>query len=405
MTTPPSKLALITLVSAATTTAGCYSTWDLTPQGVVGLNMFREGQAATVRSEDWENVTVTSSTKLVFRRIDGEQQEHQFRSITVDGPYFSGIDASDGSEVNIDLRQLKLVQARNLSIGKTALLTTGIAAGALVTGVVFLYAVTATTTIAGRPLHANGCENPVGADLMFDLDPRISLRSPAARNLDDATRQRILMHWARAASTECASIPAFMALARDLRRASAPNSLVRAALRAAREEAVHTSLCTNLVNALGDHPMRAVVPETPTPNDASLDALLERLALESFWDGCVGEGSAATSAQHAESKTRDNATRLAQQTIAQDEAGHAELSRDILAFCISAGGRKVRHALGENLERKRFEEENRLSLPITSSDSEVDHDALAAYGVPSEQALLAARAETWESSRKLAALV
>lgn len=399
-----STLALVTLVSAATTTTGCYSTWDLTPQGVVGLNMFRDGDAVTMRSADMQEVEFTSSTKLTFHRVDGATREHSFKSISVDGPNFSGID-SDGSRVEIDLSQLKNVQARNISAGKTALLTTGIVAGSLLVGGTIFYTIAAATVIEGRALHVDGCEEPVAADLIFDMQKRRLSRSHSAQRIDEATRQRIMMHWARATSTECASIPAFLALARDLRRASAPDNLVRAALRAAREEAVHTALCTNLVNAQTDVQMRAAMPKTPAATDASLEAMLERLATEAFWDGCVGEGAAATSAEQSGAKIRDAATRLAQQTIARDEAGHAELSRDILAFCLSTGGRRVRNALGESLERKRSLEENRLSQQIIGDSANVDEDMLGHYGVPSEKARFEARAQTWEQSLKLAAQV
>lgn len=399
-----SKLALVTLVSAAATTTGCYSTWDLTPQGVVGLNLFRDGDAVTMRSANMEEVDFTSSTKLIFHRVDGATREHSFKSISVDGPNFSGID-SEGSRVEIDLSQLKNVQARNISAGKTALLTTGIVAGSILLGASVFYVIAANSVVEGRPLHLGGCDEPVGADLVFDMQRRRLSRPHLAQRIDEATRQRIMMHWARATRMEGASVPAFLALARDLRRASAPESLVRAALQAAREEAVHTTLCTNLVNAHGDVQMHAEIPETPAATDGSLDALLERLAVEAFWDGCVGEGSAATSADRSALAIRDEATRLAQQTIARDEAGHADLSRDILAFCMSAGGRSVRNALGESLERKRQVEENRLSKQIENDVAGLDEDVLGHYGVPTERAQVAARAETWEKSLQLVAQV
>lgn len=399
-----SKLALVTLVSAATTTTGCYSTWDLTPQGVVGLNLFRDGDAVTMRSANMEEVDFTSSTKLIFHRVDGATREHSFKSISVDGPNFSGID-SEGSRVEIDLSQLKNVQARNISGGKTALLTTGIVAGSILFGATVFYVIVANSVVAGRPLHLGGCDEPVGADLVFDMQRRRLSRPHLAQRIDDATRQRIMMHWARATRMEGASVPAFLALARDLRRASAPDSLVRAALQAAREEAVHTALCTNLVNAHSDVHMHAEIPETPAATDGSFEALLERLAVEAFWDGCVGEGSAATSADRSGLAIRDEATRLAQQTIARDEAGHADLSRDILAFCMLAGGRRVRNALGESLERKRLVEENRLSQQIENDFAGLDEDVLGHYGVPTEQAQIAARAETWEKSLQLVAQV
>jgi hypothetical protein len=402
-----SRLAFVTLVSAASATMGCYSTWDLTPHAVLKLNGFREGEEVTVPTTNHDEVDFTSSTTLIFHRIDGATREHRFRSIVIDGPQFMGMDIDNDSRIGIDLSLLKGVQARNLSAGKTAALTTGIVLG---TGAVLgtmLAIVAMNSVVEGRPLRESGRDKPILAPLAFGRRKPRPLQRHLSPHVDEATRHRVFAHWAKNTSSECASIPAFVALAEDLRKAAAPENLIRAALRAAREEATHTALCANLANTHADMPIMASTPATPQHTDETVNALLERLALEAFWDGCVNEGAAATIASRAAHDTQDIATRLAQQTIAKDETGHALLSRDILAFCLSTGGRSVRNALGESFERRRASEEASLSGNIdgSSDEAKVDEDFLTHYGVPSDELIQAARVETWEKNRGLVAQI
>ena len=184
--------------------------------------------------------------------------------------------------------------------------------------------------------------------------------------------------------------------------ASAPASLIHAALRAAREEATHTELCTDLANDHADTPIMAVAPPTPIHTDDNNESLLQRLALEAFWDGCVAEGAAAVTARRSAPITKDETTRLALQTIARDEHEHAKLSQQILAFCLSAGGRPVRHALMESFDRKRATEETALAERESwAEESGIDDDFLGQCGVPSAAMLHEARIETWEKSTGL----
>ena len=249
----------------------------------------------------------------------------------------------------------------------------------------------------GRPLHAPGRPAPVRAALVMVDDRRgRTERRPCAA---EPTRTRIAAHWAAEASAECASIPAFLALARDLRRAGAPASLVRAAQHAAREEATHTRLCTAMASRHAGATIHAITPTVPEAVDADHAALLERIALESLWDGCVAEGAAAAGARRSARRARDGAARDALEVIARDEAGHSALARDILAFCRSTGGRRVRHALGESIERRRAPEETRLDASTDEpSTMSIDRDVAQAHGVPDAGTVRGGQLEAWETS-------
>src|SRR6185436_11298871 len=135
----------------------------------------------------------------------------------------------------------------------------------------------------GRPLRTAPGGPRLQAPLVLDRRGRASRcggrrsRSPMG---DEATHRRLFAHWANSASGECASIPAFLALARDLRLASAPTALARRALRAAREEANHTELCAALASEHAPWPIATKIPDVPPNEDKDFEALLERLALE-----------------------------------------------------------------------------------------------------------------------------
>ncbi|HRI71348.1 MAG TPA: ferritin-like domain-containing protein [Polyangium sp.] len=397
-------IAMVSLVSTASMTTGCYSTWDLTPKGVVALDGFRTGQPIAISTTTNETIIFRDDSSLRFKAANGQETEAKFQSIAVEGSIFTGVEKEKGSRYVIDLSQMRSVQADVFSPGKTALATTGIVVLGVPT-VAFaglLIAIAASGGIGGgRPLRVAGRDEPLRASL--HADPHARPRRPALRHAHEATRARVFAHWAKEASAEAASIPAFIALARDLQKASAPENLVRAVLRAAREEATHTELCTALANEHAELPIFASAPATPPPMDANLEALLQRIALEAFWDGCVAEGAAATVARRSLVETRNATTRLALETIARDEHEHAQLSRDIVAFCLSAGGSAVRRALGESLEDKRSAEEAALSaLNITQEEGgKVDGDFLVHCGLPGDDLLHLARVENWERSVKL----
>jgi hypothetical protein len=70
-----------------------------------------------------------------------------------------------------------------------------------------------------------------------------------------------------------------------------------------------------------------------------------QLAIESWLDGCVSEGSAARHAALAARCATDRQARAVQHQIAVDETRHAELGWSTLAWAVARGGAPVRDAL------------------------------------------------------------
>jgi hypothetical protein len=166
---------------------------------------------------------------------------------------------------------------------------------------------------------------------------------PAVATLggEDAAAQA----WIEDARAEYASVWAFERMARELAAAGAPEALVRAARRAAEDEARHTDLCARMAG----RPFWLL----PLDDDwaearwrrGSREALAT-LAREAWVDGCIGEGIAA--AQAAAAATSAGAAEAeVQRAIAADERRHAELAWDVLDWIWRTGGSGPRDVIAE----------------------------------------------------------
>lgn len=399
----PSSIKTIAVLTLVTTSAtGCYSTWDLSPKGALQLDGFSQGTTYSVRATDGDIVEVTSDTEFRFEGDDNRAVQFKAESIVVKEHVLTAVDQNGGGTLHVDLSRMNGVQMKNLSIPHTALATLGVIGGGVAAIPVGYVAVIAGFLAmggsfgGGRPLRVAGKTSPVRAPMM--LSRTRTMHMGRARGGDEASRARLLAHWAKEASTECASVPAFLALARDLKALGAPSALLRSVGRAAREEVTHTELCTALSHAQGSLPLLAQMPKTPSSVDLDRESLLKRLALEAFWDGCVAEGAAASVARRSAAVAKDEATLAALQIIARDELEHAQLSKQILAYCMSTAGRAVRDAVHESLEERRDEEERSLGVQDEDEASlpAIDEDFGKRYGLPQREMLQAARIEAWE---------
>jgi hypothetical protein len=200
--------------------------------------------------------------------------------------------------------------------------------------------------VNGRPLR--------DGDALI-LPPLLAL-GPAPvkrRSVDAGARRALAAIWGHDAQTECASVPAFLALARDLRRAGAPADLEARALASAVDEVRHTHLCASLSASFSGLSVAPALLDAPDATDASRADALLRLALESLDDGCIGEGAASLRAARGARDADDDDVRAALTIIAADEARHAQLGFDVLSFCLDAGGARVRDAVAASLRQHR----------------------------------------------------
>jgi hypothetical protein len=222
--------------------------------------------------------------------------------------------------------------------------------------------------IAGRPLYDEEgyAALPKAArleetDRPHDMDPELA--------------DVLAAEWERRARAEWGSVPAFLQLAAQLRAVGAPLSLVARAYDAAEDELRHAvgTGRASVVYSGAPIGLGPVTPETRA-HARGKDALV-RLAVESWVDGCLGEGKAAHAAGREARLAETPALRELLAMIAVDEANHAELAWDVLAWAIAAGGDDVRHALAAVRE----------ASPMEATGAETDHD-LRAHGLLSEPA-------------------
>jgi hypothetical protein len=193
--------------------------------------------------------------------------------------------------------------------------------------------------VTGRPLRTD-----MGPARIHEQGKRLGLPRVASRA--DAKRQLAGRAWERDAQYECASVPAFLDLARALLACDAPHALVRSALRAACDEIVHAWICANIASLCLGEAIVPTLPDAPPRAPATGPNGLVRLAVESWLDGCLGEGASALQAART-SQLADGALRSKCSRIATDEARHAELAWSILSWAADCGGETVREALRE----------------------------------------------------------
>lgn len=386
------SLVVVGLVAGAGA-SGCRSTWDLTPRGITLLHGFTAGDVVKLEAKENETVPFTKDSGLTFRGYDDSVAAVRLSRIVIQDNVLIGQEATLDKPLYVDLTRMRTVQVDNFSAGYTTLAGVGVGVPLVLGG---LLLVAAASVTGGRPLRVSGQSDPVRSPVVLGRRAKRGLQTPG---IDERTRQALRNHWAQEASGECASIPAFWALARDLKKIGAPQGLVNAALRAAREEATHTNLCLALANAQSEHFVETFIPDAPTSTDADREAMLQRLTLEAFWDGCVAEGAAAIIAEKSLMGTQDAETRLALQTIAADETRHAALARDIVRYGLEAGNDMLRQTLYESLEDRREAFEAELNGNTREPTASAGNDEMArGFGVPGEKLKHQGRVEAWERS-------
>ncbi len=124
------------------------------------------------------------------------------------------------------------------------------------------------------------------------------------------------------ARLEAASIVAFERLADELRMHGAPQRLIRAATRSARDERRHARLVAELAR---EHGRGRIPVEVEPPPLRSL----EEVAIENAIEGCVRETFGAVVAAHQAIAARHPRIARVMRQIARDEARHAELAWEI----------------------------------------------------------------------------
>ncbi len=192
-------------------------------------------------------------------------------------------------------------------------------------------------TVCGRPLR-----DPRGHALLASPRSRSDWAESAGLGpLPPRVRRALTTRWLRDAQAEHASIASFAKLTLDLIAHGAPADLIARAAKAQADEVKHARTAYGIVSALLG---RSVGPG-PLPMPAQSTPTLAELAASTVRDGCVNESVAAAEAMVRLAGTRTAVLRSALAAVATDEAEHAVLARDIVAWAETVGGEEVRRAV------------------------------------------------------------
>ncbi len=195
--------------------------------------------------------------------------------------------------------------------------------------------------VVGRPLLVDG--RIVVAPT--DRDPAWSGAPDALTDdaLSPSQRSALAEHWTRSMREEHASVAAFARLSLQLMSLGAPPELLRRVHQAAVDEVDHARRCAALASRFAGEPRSpGALPAACAPIAVVDHATL---AVDTLREGCVGEAVFAGAAARARDRATDPAVREALTVIARDEAEHAALAWDVVAWCIEAGGDRVSEAL------------------------------------------------------------
>jgi hypothetical protein len=205
--------------------------------------------------------------------------------------------------------------------------------------------------VEGRPLIEDGRARVAAVRAQkWRAGTESAASAPDVRELAKSLRAYLARAWLRDALAEHASIASFARTTMELIAVGAPRELVRDAQAAGLDEVRHADLCFELATTYAGSPLGPGRLDSPPPRPANLI----RLAVDTFFEGCVGETIAALRATRAEATCTIEPVRAILKMIIRDETKHAALSWSTVAWAISEGGAPVRAALRKaaKIERK-----------------------------------------------------
>lgn len=320
----------------------------LVPEGYRAVGEGNEGSVSVPGFGEWittggDRLTITTHRAVGASELDAESVSGILRS----GSY--GV--TDGDTVEVGERPGVLLVAE----GRTTL--------AFVRADDVIVVITATTLPAERlrvlglslaadfAIQSTDVTITVGRPLRRRQRPRVARARWRGRRrpirdvgLDRAEVRGLVAYWRRIAQFEHASVVAFEELALRLGRVGAPARLVERSLHAAQQERDHTRRAVVLAERFAGQ--RLVLTGLRTNRSAGLGAGdMVALAVEALRDGALNEGYAAWQAAAQARVATDPQVVETLRIVAVEEQEHADLSRDILAWCLEHGDAEVRNAV------------------------------------------------------------
>lgn len=182
--------------------------------------------------------------------------------------------------------------------------------------------------VVGRPYYEG--DRALRASLRFGSQAAVATATERARA------------WASAGAAEHASVAAFSRLSLQLMALGAPSDLLRGVHQAALDEIGHAEQCFRLAESFGGQ--GAAAAEFPC-GDIKVKQSLAQLAAAAAREGCLAETLGAHVAGVAAELANEPEVKTALAAIAREEATHAVLSFQIVAWALRVGGREVKEAV------------------------------------------------------------
>jgi hypothetical protein len=156
--------------------------------------------------------------------------------------------------------------------------------------------------------------------------------------LDPALRAEIARSWTEQALMEHASVAAFARFSLQLVSLGAPPQLLLGAAQAMQDEVQHAQACFALARRHSD----AEIGPGPLPIEGALEQQdLLSVVLGTIAEGCIGETVAALEAAEALAHCEDGAACAVLERIAREEARHAQLAWQFVAWALQVGPREL----------------------------------------------------------------
>jgi hypothetical protein len=193
--------------------------------------------------------------------------------------------------------------------------------------------------------YSDGCQ--IGRPLLDRGEARVApvrdggALPGGAEHLPAALREELARGWLADALLEHASVASFARATLELMAVGAPPDLLADCQRAGLDEVRHAQGCFALAERYAG---RRLAPG-PIAALPAREATLERLAVDTFVEGCVAETVATLAATRVLAACRDPEVARLLRRIVRDETRHAALAWRTVAWAVGEGGAPVADAV------------------------------------------------------------
>ena len=175
-----------------------------------------------------------------------------------------------------------------------------------------------------------------------------------------------------AAQAEHASIASFNRFALELISFGAPPNLIQRAQEAAIDEIRHAQSAFSIANSL----LEQQPQPANMPMDVQLATNIQDLASAVLEEAAIQETLAVLLAAEQRKIVQSPDIKRFLDDVIRDESRHAELAFETLRWCIEVGGEEIRSLIAQ-----------RIQQPIKISTQNYPKQAIAALGLPNQEAL------------------